>query len=624
MRKGSMRRYLAVGGKLFLLWILLFDFQRIIFSIHNWDKLKDVALSDWLLTLFYSLRLDIATAAYLSVLPVIAFLIYYIKPAVWTKHIFKLVVFTEAVLCIMIHVGEVNAYTEWGHKLTGRVFMHLSNPDEVVRTADYAMVFWFLLYGLLEFMFFLRFFRWFFTDIRENTEVESGSLTVASVSFISLVSCMFLLARGGLQPIPLNINSAFFSNNHVINDISANSTYYFGNSYLLFSKADIDAYMPEMDIEESRGIVKELYAYKKEHTNLILKDERPNIVVVVLESWAAEAIGTLSENKGATPNFDALCKEGLLFTNVYATSRTSETGNVSIFSGYPALPEISIALQPEKHRKLKSFNQELAEWGYSSHYLFSGDLKYGNIGGFLQDHGFNSTDDENDFPGGLERGKLNYYDEDLYKFFIDRIDKTKGKFMHCAFTGSTHSPYDHPKTPGQNWKGTEADFMNSMVYADKCLGDFVKNCQKKKWFDNTLFIFVADHGHATPTAEANSNDFYRVPLLLWGNQVKDDYKGVRIDKLGSQIDIPATLMYQMGGDISSYPWSKDLMNPEAPEFAFHTIVHGYGWITSKGEVTYQMEQKKYMHSTFPEGQFDTEMKKGQAFIVALYDEFKKL
>ena len=334
----------------------------------------------------------------------------------------------------------------------------------------------------------------------ENQKSILANLFGALGLFVPLTIGLFLLARGGWQQIPLNIDSAYFSNNHVANDLSVNSTYYFANSYMLYNKSEIDNLLPKIDSGESKKLVNELYNFPIEHDVQILDNKRPNVVFVILESWAAEAIGCLSENKGATPHFDALANEGLLFTNVYSTGHTSEIGNSSIFSGNPAIPGISISLQPDKHRKLRSLNQDFQDWGYTSHYVFSGDLKYGNIGGYFMDHGFQDVMDENDFPNGLERGKLNFYDEDLFDIFIDRMNTTKEPFMHCAFTGSTHSPYDHPEAPNQNWQGEEKDFMNSVIYADDCINTFIENCKKQDWYKNTLFVFVADHGHAAPGA----------------------------------------------------------------------------------------------------------------------------
>lgn len=613
--------------KLFLFWVLLFDFQRILFSIHNWSKFKDVSWGDYFLTFIYSFRLDTSTAAYLSLIPLLFLIIRMVRPNKWTNGLFFFFLFVEVLITTMIHAGEINAYPEWNHKLTSRVFMHLANPDEVVRTADYGMTVWFFVYVILEVFFAWRIYRWLLKPKAGRSSVSKRpNMILAILLFGFFGSGLFLTARGGWQQIPINIDSAYFTNHHVANDLSVNSTYFFGNSYLLYNRSEIDEFMPKIDKQKAIKMVESWYDYPKEHDQIIFKTKRPNIVFILLESWAAEAVGCLSDrNKGATKNFDALAKEGLLFTNIYSTGHTSEIGNSSIFSGNPAIPGISISLQPEKHRKLRSLNQDVQDWGYSTHYIFSGDLKYGNIGGYFMDHGFQNVQDENDFPSGLPKGKLNYYDEDLYKILLERINKTKGSFMHCAFTGSTHSPYDFPDRGGQKWKGEEEKFMNSVIYADKCIKDFVAKCKKQPWFENTIFVFVADHGHSAPGyTDPCGNDFYRIPLLIWGEPLKKEYKGKRIEKLGSQTDIAATLLYQMGGDATKYPWSKDLLNPAAPEFAFHTVIGGYGWVTPKGSLSYQMEHKQFLINTYDKKDFDEELKKCHAYLTAVYEDYKNL
>ena len=615
-------------SKLFVMWILLFDFQRILFSIHNWDKLDDVSFSEWLLTFVYSFRLDLATAAYLSIIPLLLLCIGLLLDRNWLKRVFYYFVMFEVLVVALIHAGEINAYTEWNHKLTSRVFMHLAHPDEVFRTADYLMTFLFFIYAALEVAIVWLIYKWLF-DTALKSFVESFTRAVkvglALLTFVLCGSFSFLLARGGWQQIPINIDSAYFSKKYVINDISVNSAYFFANSYMLYLRSDIDHLMPKIDPVRAQKIVKELFDYDKNHEELILKTKRPNVVFVIMESWAAEGIGCLSSTKGATPQFDALAKEGLLFTNIYATGHTSEIGNSSIFSGQPALPEIAITLQPDKHRKLRCLNQDLKGLGYSSHYLFGGDLKYGNIGSYFMDHGFDQLIDEDDFPSGLPKGKLNYYDSDVYNEFLKRINGTRAPFMHCVFTGSTHSPYDHPKSSRQNWKGKETDFMNSLIYADECLGQFMRNCKSQPWFDNTIFVFVADHGHATPQyADYSCTEFYRIPLLIWGEPLKQDYRGKRIDKVGSQIDIPATILNQMGQGYEAYPWSKDLLNPNAPAFALHTTINGYGWVTDKGSTVYEYFQKKRIRNTFKASDSATEIEKGNAFLVEVYRAFKGL
>jgi len=610
--------------KLLLFWILFFDAGRILFSIHNAGKFTTVSFGEWLLAFVYSLRIDLASAAAFSAIPLLILVLSYIWPGKWSKAIFYTFLSLEILFVALIHCGEINAYTEWNHKLTTRVFLHLSNPDEVFRTAGFSMFLWFFFYLLLEIIIAFFLVRFLFLEFKLNTYLGWQRRILSGVLVLfGFLAQFFLLIRGGIQQIPLNIASAYYSNNHVLNDLSVNSIYYFTQSYLLHNRASIDEFMPDIKQKEAESIVKQLYNYPKTHTKFIFKNEKPNIVVVVLEGWSSNAVSCLSKTQKSTPNFDKLASEGILFSNIFACGGTSEIGNSSIFSGYPALPEISISMHPEKHRKIHTINEELM--GYSSNYLFSGDLKYENIGGYFMDHGFQHVYDEKIFPSNLKRGKLNYFDKDLYNLFLQKINNTKEPFLHCVFTGSTHSPYDHPKKKKAIFSGDEADFMNSMVYADECLGSFISKCKKEAWFKNTAFIFVADHGHPTPgLPNPSSKNFFRIPFLIWGAALKEEYCGTKQDIIGSQSDIAATLVYQVRGDLNKFPWSKDLLNPNSPEFALHTINRGYGWISNKGNYIYHMDTKTELENSYSKKDKKQEIKNCTAFLTQFYKNFKEL
>ena len=621
-----LKQFIFTILKLLLFWLVIFDFQRVLFSIHNWDKFANVSVLDWLMAFVYSIRLDLATAALLSFLPLVFIFIYFLKPGKWSRLAFYVSLFLEIIICAMVHGGEINAYAEWNHKLTTRVFTHLLNPDEVFRTADYNMTIWFVVYAFLEIVFGFKFMRFFFK--LDSVPNNLNPLIRIPIGILILAICgssFLVLARGGTQQIPINIDSAYYSSEYAANDLSVNSVYFFAKSFLLFNRSEIGALFPILSQVESQKELKDFYSYPIEHQRKIFTNSRPNIVFIILESWTANAISSISGERGATPNFDRLSKEGLLFTNIYATGGTSEIGNSSIFSGYPALPEISISMQPDKHRKIPSFNQDLKKWGYSSHYLFSGDLKYGNIGGYFMDHGFDVVEDENNFPKNLKRGKLNYYDEDLYRILLKKMDKTKAPFMHCAFTGSTHSPYDYPNRKTKKWKGQEADFMSSLFYADKCLNDFLAKAKTHAWYKNTIFVLVADHGHASAALQnPNLGAYFHIPLLLFGEPIKKEFRGQKIETLGSQADIVRTLLYQMNGDFEKYTWSKDLLNPACPQFALHTINRGYGWISENGNFSYHMDAKNFPDITMNNSVLKKEQKRCHSFMSLVYNEYKNL
>ena len=281
--------------KLLLFWIVCFDIHRILFSIHHFGKLKDAGIGEWLLTFVYSFRLDLASAAVLSTIPFLFRLMQYYSNWIWWKRLFRISLVAFIVFLVLVQAGEIVAYGEWNHKLTSRVFMHLSHPDEVARTANYSMIFWYILYAVLQFVIYVFLSRIFFkkkriekTDIRHWFEWTALPVTYAVAGFFFFVSL-----RGGFQPVPLNINAASYSNKAVVNDISINSLYFFGKSYLLYNRSEIDAFIPKVDKKLAREKVKEWYSYPREHSNYFLENSRPNVVFIILEGWSAEAIGSL-------------------------------------------------------------------------------------------------------------------------------------------------------------------------------------------------------------------------------------------------------------------------------------------------------------------------------------------
>lgn len=621
-----MKKYLLLFFKCVLLWFCLFTLQRILFSIFYFSKLHDSPISEYFGVYFYSIRIDLGVASILSVLPFLFICIYEISKKSLFKKLFTIVLFVELIVVILVNCGELNAYGEWNHKLTTRVFTHLVNPDEVYRSANWKMILGFLSIFILELGTCLFLFKRFFRSIPVSPlQFSFKNLGLGVLSFAMLSSLSVLALRGGLQPIPMNINAGAYSNHAILNDISINPLYYFGNSYIRYKKGNLDGVLPKVDEAAAEAYVDELFGYDRSMSEKIFAVEKPNIVLVILEGWAADAVSCLSETKGSTPYFDEMAKKGLLFSQFYACSGTSEIGNSSILSGFPALPEISLTQQPDKYRKVPAINQDLETLGYNSSYLFGGDLKYGNIGGYLLDHNFGSVKDENDLPPVKKRGKLNYYDEDLYRFFESDLDAKKEPFLACTFTGSTHSPYDHPPLKHKKFKGREAEYMNSLVYADSVMHQFMENVKKKSWYKNTVFVFVADHGHPN---EHNDNPhisgYSRIPLLIYGPALKSDYQGKLIEKIGSQADLATTLLTQLGLGTEKYPFSKDLLNPSAPGFAMHTITNGFGWVTKEGNFSYHLYNKAYMDENYVHTDKVSLFHRGSLYLYSAYSYFSKL
>jgi len=617
----------AIYLRFVLFWILLFTAQRFLFNLHYLSRFRSEQFSEYFRAYYHGFRLDMAMIGYLTLGILPFYLLWAMTKDRW-KLIFNRVMLVALLLLVLfstlIHCGELVAYDEWNHKLTTRVFTHLGNPDEVFRTATWGNYFYFFSYALIQFIFALLLTKLIFGPVFRASERLNPRVIWSALTFFVLVPISLLLARGGWQQIPININAAMFSSSPIVNDMSTNSTYYFLHSLNSYSKEDLEKYLGGVEVSKSAIYFMSL-ENKCDTFDYFLDTIRPNLVFVVLESWVAGAISHSGEVKGTTPNFDQMISEGLYFSRMYATAGTSEIGNASIFSGYPGLPQVSLTLHQDKSRKIPALNQTLKDYGYTSSYLFGGDLKYGNIGAYFLDHNFDKIKDESNFSHITKRGKLNIYDTDLLEAFIKEVDQKKAPFISVVFTGSTHSPWDIPKEWQDFYSGEEAGIMNTIHYADHALGLFIQKAKERPWYNNTLFVFVADHGRTYPgNSLHHASSFFRIPLLFWGPALKEEFRGQEIDRIGSQTDIVTTILSQMQISSEAYSFSRNLMCPNLEQFAIYTSSLGYGKITPEGDFFYNMLLGQFSSTSFESIDLEKEHQKAQMYLRTVWERFKAL
>jgi phosphoglycerol transferase MdoB-like AlkP superfamily enzyme len=164
-----------------------------------------------------------------------------------------------------------------------------------------------------------------------------------------------------------------------------------------------------------------------------------------------------------------------------------------------------------------------------------------------------------------------------------------------------------------------------MVYADRSLGDFIKKAAGEKWFKNTLFVLVADHGHRLPMGrQAHEAAKYHIPLLLYGEVLREKYKGTKLNMLGSQTDIPATILSQLHFKHDSYEWSNDLLNKNRNNYAYYNFKNGFGWCTAGQTTGFDTVSKKLILNTNPQfSEFATSeaLKDSQAFLQSISKKY---
>ena len=227
----------------------------------------------------------------------------------------------------------------------------------------------------------------------------------------------------------------------------------------------------------------------------VLKTDRPNVVLVLLESFSAQVVGALG-GEPVTPNLDAVAKEGILFSNIYAVSDRSDKGIVATMAGYQVLPSYSIIQYPAKSQSLSFMPQKMKEAGYKNlTYIYGGDIGFKGMNSFVTLSGFEKVITIDDFPSSVRETKWGVHDEHTFKKLAEEMEQssTDEPYFKFYFTLSSHEPFDVPMD-----KLYDDPYINSIAYTDKCLGDFIKEVKNKNLWDNTLFVFIADHGTPGP------------------------------------------------------------------------------------------------------------------------------
>ena len=262
--------------------------------------------------------------------------------------------------------------------------------------------------------------------------------------------------------------------------------------------------------------------------------------------------------------------------------------------------------------------------GYNTSYYFAGDLRYGNIRAFILWNEFNKIMEDKDFPTEYPRGQLSIPDEYLFAESYKDLQTMQQPFFSFLFTASSHAPYDEPKkVPQLTWDMDNLPYLNSVIYYDYELYQYIERCKTQPWYDSTLFVIVSDHSHATYMNHyVNSAEYMHVPMLWMGGALDSAYTGKVCSTICSQIDIYPTLAAQMGVvDCDAYR-GKNIFNPYSKEFAYYETNMGFGWVVPQGNIIYDGINKRLSSSTIQDTNLlNTELQNGKAYLQTLYDFF---
>ncbi len=623
MKEGS--RYLTRLTKYALLLFALFFIERTAFlAVYHAQAAAD-GWGEILATYGHALHLDISAAAYFFIIPFIIITLQFILPNKWLDRILHGYTILAIIFIVLTALGNIFLYEEWCTKLNYRIWYYLKKPVEILRTATaFQLIGGGLMAIALCAGIIYLYFKWIAKPVINKIKKfywQTGIILAVGIFLI------FVGMRGKLTGIPISQSSAYFSKNQILNDAALNTQWHLMKSTLRFGKSNRTNLYVTMSAENAKRITQELFTPEKDTCIYILNQQRPNIVLIFMESWSADLVESLGGEAGISPYFKQLEAEGLLFTQVYAAGRRSQEGLSSMISGFPPIPVNTITDNFEKYHALPSIAKALNDNGYHSSFYFGGDLTYGNLRAYLMSMAYGHLVDEEDFPRSTPHGKLSIYDEHTFARQLKDLQHEKTPFFSTLFTASTHSPYDVPSSGGKlDWEIEQLPYINSAHYTDYALGQYFAKAKKEGWYDNTLFILVADHSHETYKMwDYHEAGYQHIPMLWLGGALKKEFKGTHIDKLCSYVDLPLTLLAQLGIDASAFQWSNNILNPYTKQFAPFLNQIGIGWITPHGSFSYSYEKDTYWKCTFDDTTvLEQEKVNARAYLQHLYQTYLDL
>ncbi len=306
---------------------------------------------------------------------------------------------------------------------------------------------------------------------------------------------------------------------------------------------------------------------------------RPNVVLVLMESFSARGIGSLGGRYSDAPRFDALAKESLLFSNLYAVGTRTNRGLAGVLSSMPALPGVSPICALEPGERMMTIADVLRDRGYSTLALCGGDREYDNLEAYTVGNGFDRLVALDDFAAPTFSTEWGVSDEDLFDRALEEfgdLAQREEPFFGFVLTLSNHRPYRVPAGRVAPADANDEEGVQRMVfrYADHALGRFMDAAKAQPWYADTVFVFVADHGRHARNTDAPDVESFRIPLLI---HAPGRVAPRRVTRVASQLDVAPTVLGLLGGTYESAFFGSDQLQPGAPARAMLSVGDYLAW-----------------------------------------------
>ena len=553
--------YKILAYRILLVYIFYF-IARVLFYLYNSNFLKVDSFFDFLSLCYYGLAFDTTAILYVNLLFIVFSILPFWKNTTisYQKFLFYLYFSTNIFAYSFNFIDFIYYKFSLTRTTTAALEVVKNETNKSTLFFSFTVDYWHVWVLLI---FFSAIWIYLFKKVKVEINIPTKPIPYLIFSIISFLIISTLIIggiRGGdfqKSTRPINLVDA---GKHVkkINhsDIVINTP--FAIIRTLFS----NSFKKPNFVGVNEKIISEKVQPIKQYSNNL--PTKPNVVVFILESYSREYIGAFNKIlkipnfKSHAPFLDSLSQHSMIFPNAYANGRQSIHGMSSVLAGIPAFKD-AFTSSPYPKQKIESLVSTLKSEGYNTSFFHGaangsmGFQGFGNILGIDNYYGRTEFNDDSQYDGfwGI-------WDEPFLQFIKKTLDKKKTPFFASVFTVSSHEPYIIPEKYKNKFKEGAIPMHKCVEYTDFALKLFFNEAKKTTWFNNTIFVLVADHGNQVFYEEYNKQvNRFAVPLIIY----KPNSKLVGIDyDLAQQIDIYPTILDMIGYQKPFRSWGRSLFD----------------------------------------------------------------
>ncbi|PCI94678.1 MAG: hypothetical protein COB15_13560 [Flavobacteriales bacterium] len=530
-----------------LILSIFFVFRLILFFTEiDRVNFNDVSLITVIQSFIMGVRFDTVITGYIMLLPTLMLVISSFFKAQYPiiKRIIFFWIFVLFTICFVISGADIPYFNHFYSRFSIGAFAWFDNPEFVL-----AMILQEPKYFLIAIPFTIVLIA-FYKVLKKIFSINLSTKSSPKMTFKIVVSLFFILImlvsiRGRVQrKSPIRIGTAYFSDNSFLNKLGLNPVFTLMRSYIDSQNKDNQTVKLIGDKTAIKNVQKYLGITYPEFDSPIarkvLADSLPankkNVVLIIMESMSTAKMSRHGNRNNLTPFLDSLSHQSYYFENVYTSGKHTFNGIFSTLFSFPAL------FNQHPMKQLKQYNglsSSLFKHGYSTTYFTTHDSQFDNVEGFLRDNDFQNIISQANYPVSEVKSTLGVPDDYMFRYSINELNtlaKQDQPFLATFMTTSDHGPYYIP----DYFKPKSTDIKQKIVeYADWSLQQFIALSSKQKWFTNTLFVFIADHGSPLNAKYDIALNYHHSPLIFYApkNLSPKTFKNI-----GGQIDIYPTIM----------------------------------------------------------------------------------